>query len=114
MKPRPPMGGGSRGGPGGRGRPGAGRPVHKERHRVPGSVLRRLQIAHEDAEVIVVDKPPGLLTASPKGEDRDNLFDLVKEHVRGKKKPTKVWIIHRLDKEASGLLVFAKSEKAYE
>ena len=76
--------------------------------------LPRLQIVHEDADVVVVGKPPGLLSARMPGEERDSLFDLVKLHVRGKKrKPVRVWIVHRLDKEASGLLVFAKTEKAF-
>lgn len=72
-------------------------------------------MVHEDDDVIVVDKPPGLITANMPGEDRESLFDLVKEHVRaGKRRARRVWIIHRLDKEASGLLVFAKSERAFQ
>lgn len=60
----------------------------------------------------------------PSARDGDTVFDVVKKHVResvGKKRRRredgpalgKVWIIHRLDKEASGLLVFAKSERAF-
>lgn len=69
---------------------------------------------HEDGDILVVDKPPGLLTANVPGEQREALFELVKEHVRGASgRPRRVWIVHRLDKEASGLLVFAKNERAY-
>ncbi len=95
-------------------RPGPGRgprdgPPRDKRPTLPPSA-----IMYEDAEVLVVDKPPGLLSARMPGDDRDSLFDLVKLHVRGKqKRPVRVWIIHRLDKEASGLLVFAKTEKAF-
>ncbi|MEX2218965.1 MAG: pseudouridine synthase [Phycisphaerales bacterium] len=82
---------------------------------MPAAALRRLNVIHEDRDLVVVDKPPGLLSSGLPGEDRDNLFDLVKAHVRGpKNRPARVWIIHRLDKEASGLLVFAKTEKAFE
>jgi len=74
----------------------------------------RLNIIHEDEDFLVVDKPSGLLTANQPGETRECLFDLVKEHLRGPKgRPRRAWIIHRLDKEASGLLIFAKSERAY-
>lgn len=74
-----------------------------------------LDVVFEDADVLVVDKPPGLITANMPGEDRESLFDHVKEHVRAaKRKAGRVWIIHRLDKEASGLLVFAKTEKAFQ
>lgn len=76
----------------------------------PGS----LSILHEDEDLLVVDKPAGLLSSRTPDDERDSLFDMVKEHVRGgRRKPVRVWIIHRLDKEASGLLVFAKSEKTF-
>ncbi len=88
-------------------------PPRRDRREAPSDPLR---IVHEDADLLVVDKPTGLISANMPGEDRDSLFDRVKEYVKGarrSKKPARVWIIHRLDKEASGLLVFAKSEKAF-
>ena len=74
-----------------------------------------MRIVHEDADIIIVDKPTGLLTVSIEEESRDNVFALIKRHVREqvKRRGTKVWVIHRLDKEASGLVVFAKSESAF-
>lgn len=83
--------------------------------RGPGGAVQRLKIVFEDKDVLVVDKPAGLISANMPGETRESLFDIVKEYVRGdKRKPVRVWIIHRLDKEASGLLVFAKTEKAFQ
>lgn len=81
-----------------------------------------MPIVFEDEHLIVVEKPSGLLTAVPPPRDgrpaqnRDNLFDLVKTYVRQNRRGrlVKTWIIHRLDKEASGLLVFATSERAFE
>jgi 23S rRNA pseudouridine1911/1915/1917 synthase len=75
-----------------------------------------LRIVHEDRDLIVVDKPAGLLTAGEPGTDVRSAFREIKKHVRdkAKRRGTQVWIIHRLDKEASGLLVFAKTEKAFE
>jgi 23S rRNA-/tRNA-specific pseudouridylate synthase/SAM-dependent methyltransferase len=70
-------------------------------------------IVHEDADLLVVDKPAGLLSANLPGEKREAIFDMVKEHVKSGKGKRRVWIIHRLDKEASGLMVFAKTEKAF-
>lgn len=88
-----------------------------------------IKIIHEDQDLIVVDKPPGLLTAiEPDAPFRDNLFDFLKKYVRAtrgwpkRRKPGDeapraagqgCYIIHRLDKDASGLLVFATSEKAF-
>lgn len=77
-----------------------------------------VRVVHEDDDVLVVEKPPGMLTAAVAGQKvRDaTLFDLVKDYLasRMRKRGRKAWIIHRLDKEASGLLVFAKSERAFE
>lgn len=69
---------------------------------------------HEDADLLVVDKPAGLLSVSPPGQSRPNLFDMVKAHVR-RKFPARrrVWVIHRLDRDVSGLIVFARSARAW-
>jgi 23S rRNA-/tRNA-specific pseudouridylate synthase/SAM-dependent methyltransferase len=65
--------------------------------------------------VLVVDKPPGLLSSTAPGEDRPSVFGLVKEYARSRGGyGARAWIIHRLDRDASGLLVFAKTDKAYE
>ncbi len=73
-------------------------------------------IVYEDDDVLVIDKPAGLATVPPPGRDSENAFSMVKRHVRNAKKQrgTRAWIIHRLDREASGLLVFAKTEAAFE
>ncbi|MFA6046507.1 MAG: pseudouridine synthase, partial [Phycisphaerales bacterium] len=91
------------------------RPIEREtpeperRIYLPGAIA----VVHEDADIIVVDKPAGLLTAGMPGEDVPSVFRAVKSRVRdqARRRGTQVWIVHRLDKEASGLLVFAKTEK---
>ena len=76
-------------------------------------------IVYEDAELLVLDKPTGMITAVDLGTQLAagtvTVFDWVKRHVRerSRKRGSRAWIIHRLDKEASGLLVFAKTEGAY-
>jgi RluA family pseudouridine synthase len=95
---------------------GAERPARTTR--LPGGV----RLVYEDTDLLVVDKPPGLLTADPTRTTTDTLFDLLKEYIRrgrpGGKRPrptqARVWVIHRLDKDASGLLVFARSERAFQ
>ncbi|MBX3378215.1 MAG: methyltransferase domain-containing protein [Phycisphaeraceae bacterium] len=114
-----PVGGRPQGRPGGPRKPpfgSKGLGPFDRRPPKPLGYTRQLNIVHEDADILVVDKPPGVLTANMPGEDRESLFDQVKDYVKSSRrtrKPVKVWIIHRLDKEASGLLVFAKSEKAF-
>ena len=104
-------------------------------------IARNVRIVHEDDDVIVVDKPTGLVSADParatgsrdarpSAREGETLFDYVKKHVKqsapmrrarrtddsGKRamQPGRAWVIHRLDKEASGLLVFAKTPEAFE
>lgn len=77
-------------------------------------VLDRLKIVFEDASVIVVDKPEGLLTMATATERSKTAYALLREYLHAKKRPEKLFIVHRLDREASGLLVFAKTIEAKE
>jgi 23S rRNA pseudouridine1911/1915/1917 synthase len=65
-------------------------------------------IVHEDDDVIVVDKPAGLVTAPTPESDRGNLADLLARRPGA----GPVHVVHRLDRPTSGVLVFAKTEPA--
>jgi 23S rRNA pseudouridine1911/1915/1917 synthase len=79
--------------------------------RKPG-VLSRVNIIFEDESLIVVDKPAGLLTIATAREKERTLYALLWEHVSHSRPRGKIFIVHRLDRDASGLLVFAKSPEA--
>ena len=81
------------------------------RHQKPISE-HRLQIIFEDSDIIVVDKPEGLLTIATENEKSRTLYARLFEHVKSHQPPEMLFIVHRLDREASGLLVFAKSVSA--
>jgi 23S rRNA pseudouridine1911/1915/1917 synthase len=85
-------------------------PSSFHQHRSLGSTC--VKVLFEDSEIIVVEKPAGLLTIATDKEKRHTLYALLFEHVKSKRRPEKLFIVHRLDREASGLLVFAKSEAA--
>lgn len=68
-----------------------------------------LDIIYEDNNIIVIDKPSALLTISNEKEKVKTLYHYVLEYL--KKKKQKVFIIHRLDKDTSGIVMFAKNEK---
>lgn len=76
----------------------------------------KIRVVHEDEDIIVVDKPTGMLSVGTPDHDRENVFDILKAYVRDsqKRRGSRVWVIHRLDKEASGLIVFAKSQRAFD
>ena len=78
-----------------------------------------LDIVHEDPDLLVVNKPPGLLTSTNPREKRPTLLSLVRDHVATRDHVARhdpgarVGLIHRLDRDASGLLVFSKNHDAY-
>ncbi len=69
------------------------------------------QIIYEDDHIIVVNKPSGLLTVSTTKEKEKTLYHIVREYLHSKKITNKLFIIHRLDKDTSGIVIFAKDEK---
>jgi RluA family pseudouridine synthase len=73
-----------------------------------------LAILYEDRDLIVVDKPPGLLTISTDREKSRTAYFILTDYVRKgvAKSRNRIFIVHRLDRETSGILVFAKNEAA--
>ena len=71
----------------------------------------RIKILYEDKSIIVVSKPTHLLTISTENEKERTMFHKVIEYERKKNKNNKIFIVHRLDKDTSGIIVFAKSER---
>ena len=68
-------------------------------------------IVFEDDHIIVVNKPSGLLSIATEKEKEKTLYHIVREYLVSKDKYAKVFIVHRLDKDTSGLVVLAKDEK---
>lgn len=73
--------------------------------------MKKLNILYEDKYLIIVYKRHGLLTISRDNHNDLNLYDEVKEYEKKKNPKNKIFIVHRLDKDTSGLVVFAKNEK---
>jgi 23S rRNA pseudouridine1911/1915/1917 synthase len=64
-------------------------------------------VVFEDEDVVVVDKPAGLLTAPTPESDRGNLLGLL-----GRQRGEPLFLVHRLDLPTSGLIIFAKTDPA--
>jgi 23S rRNA pseudouridine1911/1915/1917 synthase len=67
------------------------------------------RVVFEDDSIIVVEKPAGLLTVATDTERSRTLYAALRERANRKRPPEKIFIVHRLDREASGLLVLAKT-----
>ena len=70
----------------------------------------KLDIIYEDKAIIVVNKPSHLLTISTDNEKEKTLFHQVMLYEKRKNKNNKVFIVHRIDKDTSGLVLLAKDE----
>ena len=70
-----------------------------------------IDIIYEDKDIVVVNKPSGLLTISTSKEKNNTLYKMVSNYVKKNNKNNKIFIIHRLDKDTSGIVMFAKEEK---
>ncbi|MFH1982265.1 MAG: RNA pseudouridine synthase [Pseudomonadota bacterium] len=75
---------------------------------------RGLSIIHEDRDIIVVDKISGLLTVSSEKVRERTAYYLLTDYVKkgNPKSKNRIFIVHRLDKDTSGVIVFAKNENA--
>ena len=67
-------------------------------------------ILFEDENIIVINKPSGLLSIATNKEKEETCYHKVREYLKTKNKNAKVFIIHRLDKDTSGVLMLAKNE----
>ena len=75
------------------------------------SKKNKLDIVYEDKNFLVVNKPAGLLTVSTDKEKEKTLFHEVLMYEKKKNKNNKIFIVHRLDKDTSGIVLFAKDQK---
>ncbi|MGD0461539.1 MAG: RluA family pseudouridine synthase [Tepidisphaeraceae bacterium] len=70
-------------------------------------------IIFEDEDILVIDKPAGLLTSTVPREPRPTALAAVNRYLRATDPAARVGLIHRLDRDASGVLVFSKNPAAY-
>ncbi len=87
----------------------------QERKKVPGKHRPRgLIVLYEDRDILVVDKAPGLLTMGTDREKVRTAYYRLTDYARkgNPKSRARVYIVHRLDREVSGILVFARSVAA--
>ncbi|GGF82074.1 pseudouridine synthase [Paenibacillus albidus] len=70
-----------------------------------------LQIMHEDEDLIIIQKDAGLLSIATAGENELTAYRQLMEHVRVSGPKNRIFVVHRLDRDTSGVMMFAKSER---
>lgn len=67
-----------------------------------------MEILYEDSYLIAIDKPSGLLSVSTPGEKELTAYRLVSDYVKRQDRRNRIFVLHRLDRDTSGILMFAK------
>jgi len=93
---------------------GGGRADNQDRFsgradRRPG-VSRKLAVLYEDDAVVAIDKPAGLPAVPVKGSDAPSAWSLLSAELKGKRQ--RAFVVHRIDRFVSGILLFAKTESS--
>jgi len=79
------------------------------------NILDPIEVLFEDNHLLVVNKPAGLLTQPVPDDNRDSLEEMAKRYLKEVyNKPGKVFLhaVHRIDRQVSGLVIFARTDKA--
>lgn len=74
-------------------------------------VNERVKVVFEDKHILVVSKPNNLLSIATDKEKEKTLYKMVMDYLKEINKNNRVFVVHRLDKDTSGLVIFAKSEE---
>ena len=88
-----------------------------QRIRINQSIIRekrqtgKLDILYEDSDIIVINKPAGLLTIASDKEKESTAYHLLTDYVRQQNPANCIFVVHRLDRDTSGVLMVAKSER---
>lgn len=72
---------------------------------------KKMDIIYEDKFLLIINKPAKLLTVATDKEREKTLYHEASVYVKKKHKSNKIFIVNRLDKDTSGIVVFAKDEK---
>lgn len=90
--------------------PGQTASILKNKAAIREGALIGLKIMHEDDDIIIVQKDAGLLSVATKKEKQMTAHHQLMHYVKDKHRLNKVYVVHRLDKDTSGVMMFAKHE----
>ncbi len=76
--------------------------------------VRSLEILYQDSDIIAIDKPAGLLSVGTKQENKQHALAILRDQLSNRRKRTTLFPVHRLDRDTSGVLLFATSKEIRE
>lgn len=88
--------------------------IMKTDHKHDKKKLEGVQIVFEDEYLVVIDKAPGLLSIATDREKRETAYSIVSNYIKQEDREARIFVLHRLDRETSGVMMFAKDPKIQE
>lgn len=79
-----------------------------------GSVPSQLEILYSDRDLVAINKPAGLLSVGTEKENRQHALAILRNQLSRRSQAVKLWPVHRLDRDTSGVLLFATSKEMRE
>ena len=76
--------------------------------------VRKLEIIYQDKDLIAINKPAGLLSVGSSKENKEHALALLRNQLTRGKERVQLWPVHRLDRDTSGILLFATSKEVRE
>jgi 23S rRNA pseudouridine1911/1915/1917 synthase len=73
--------------------------------------LRNLNLLYEDEHLLVIEKSSGLLSVATAKENEETAFTILKRYVKKSRHRAELYIVHRLDRDTSGIMMFAKTKE---
>lgn len=92
-------------------KPGQTVTILKNKAAIKESILIGMSILYEDDDIIVINKEAGLLSIATEKEKKQTAHHQLMDYVRKEDPENRIFVVHRLDKDTSGVMMFAKSEK---
>ena len=81
-------------------------------HQSPQNHTRRVEFLYEDRDLIAIEKPAGLAVIAGPGSREKTAYDLVSAHIQHNNPHGRAALVHRLDRDTSGVMIFAKNPRA--
>lgn len=75
------------------------------------AALRKMTILYEDEHLIVIEKSSGLLSVATDREKEETAFSILKSYVKQQDRNAQLYVVHRLDRDTSGVMMFSKSKE---
>ena len=79
--------------------------------RISDKDMKGIKVVYEDEYLIAVEKASGILSIATNKEREKTAYNMVKNYVKSRNPLEKLFIVHRLDRETSGVMIFAKTEE---